>query len=117
MEIAANEGLGSCIYTNEGQQGLQVRNLKVRSFGEQPRGAPVPAHPDRRAAEPPHGRDLRHALGDGRDRSRLRPEAPEGLLEDGPVRLVAPGLLGGDNRIERGFELPGRGGEQVVVDV
>jgi hypothetical protein len=46
-----------------------------------------------------------------------RPEAPESLLEDGPIRLVAAGLHGSDDGIERDFELPGCGGGQAVVNV
>ena len=77
----------------------------------------MPANPDGRAAKPPGGGNFSHTLGDMGDVAPFDSEAPMRFLEDGRMRLVAPGLLGCDNHLEFYPELLKCCGEQVVVDV
>ena len=105
------------------REGRHVREGRVgRRLGRRrrtaARSAVAAVDPDRREAQP-LGRDVvvEQALGDVEDPLARQPDPLEGDLEVVLVGLVAPGLLGGHDPVERRAEARRGSGEQVVIAV
>ena len=95
------------------RSGTSRSGASVSSRAERPcRRTQTVAQPSRRAVGTSEAPSATCAIASG-----ATPRRRIGLLEDRRARLVGADLLGGHDVVEVHAELPGGGGEQVVVDV